>query len=335
MIFLTDDNILNLLEQYNIPGCSVALIKDKTLAYQNSFGIKNLATRDPVNVNTVFECASISKILFAYAVLKFFKTKNLSIDEPLANYYPYPYTEWSFSSDNPNLKFVTARHILSHTSGFSNWDNFEGLHSRKLKFVPGKEFSYSGEGFIYLQRILESLSGYPLAEYMQKNIFNPFNMPNSSYVWLNKYSKNVADGHGKRNYGLDSHWTKGFSAYSLYSTPTDLANFLNEIISADKDDEFRLNQDEIKNMLSPQVKITPFCSWALGWGIEHTPHGDYFWQWGDAGNYQCYVLGSVKQCWGLIIMTNSENGLNFCEKLIPELSQKKHPCTLTTFLKNL
>ena len=87
------------------------------------------------------------------------------------NYYPHPYTEWGFSPDNPNIKLVTLRQILCHTSGFSNWDRLEGIHAGKLKFIPGQKFAYSGEGYIYLQRVLEFLSGCTLAEYMQKNIF--------------------------------------------------------------------------------------------------------------------------------------------------------------------
>ncbi len=335
MIGLSKSEIHRLLEQYNVPGLSVALIESGKIVWLDGFGIKNLVTRDIVTVNTIFEGASLAKTLFAYAVLKFFKKENLSIDEPLVNYYPHPYSEWKFSSDNPSLKLITLRHILSHTSGFSNWDNVEGPHAGKLKFIPGERFSYSGEGFIYLQRVLEYLSGDALSYYMQKNIFIPFNMPNSSYIWLNTFSKNISDGHGSRNIGLDTHWSEGFSAYSLYSTPRDLANFLIEIMSADEGDEFRLNQSEVRDMLSPQVKITSFCSWGLGWGIEHASQGDYFWQWGDAGNYQCYLLGSIKQHWGFIVMTNSENGLEICERLIHEVSGKEHPCASVAFLKVL
>lgn len=88
-------------------------------------------------------------------------------------------------------------------------------------------------------------------------------------------------------------------------------------------------------MLTSQTNITSFCSWGLGWGIEHASHGDYFWQWGDAGDFQCFLLGSIKQRWGIIIMTNSENGLNVCERLIYEASGKEHPCASAEFLKRL
>lgn len=335
MIRLNEIDILDLLEQNNVPGVSIALIEGGKLVWRRGFGIKNLITRVPVDVDTVFECASLAKTLFAYAVLKFFKKEKLSIDEPLVNYYPYPYTEWGFSPENPNIKSVTLRHILSHTSGFSNWDHFEGIHAGKLKFVPGEEFSYSGEGYIYLQRVLEFLSGYSLDQYMKKNIFIPFDMPNSSYIWLDKFSKNISHGHGMRNIGLDSNWSQGFSAYSLFSTPSDMANFLIEIITADKDDEFRLDKDDITKLLTPQINITSFCSWGLGWGIEHTSYGDYFWQWGDTGDFQCFLLGSVKQRWALVIMTNSENGLDICRHLVYETSGIEHPCTLSEFLKRI
>ncbi len=335
MTRFSEATILDLLERHNVPTVSIALVEDGKAVWHREFGIKNLVTRHPVDANTVFEGASLAKTLFSYAVLKFFKKENLSIDEPLVNYYPHPYAEWGFSPDNPNIKLVTLRHILSHTSGFSNWDRLEGLDAGKLKSIPGERFAYSGEGYIYLQRALEFLSGYPLAQYMQKNIFIPFNMPNSSYIWLDKYSKNIADGHGKRNIGLDSHWSEGFSAYSLYSTPSDMANFLIELMTADKGDEFRLDKNDITQMLTPQISITPFCSWGQGMGIEHTSHGNYFWQWGDAGNFQCYLLGSIEQRWGFVVMTNSENGLDVCERLVFEASGKEHPCASAEFLKIL
>jgi hypothetical protein len=88
-------------------------------------------------------------------------------------------------------------------------------------------------------------------------------------------------------------------------------------------------------MLAPQVNITSFCSWGLGFGLEHTDHGDYFWQWGDAGNFQCYLLGSIERRCGIIIMTNSENGLSICNRLVNEVSGKEHPCASTNFLKSL
>jgi CubicO group peptidase (beta-lactamase class C family) len=179
MTKLSEVKIIDLLERNNVPGISIALVEDGKLIWRREFGIKNADTRNPIDVNTVFECASLAKTLFAYAVLKYFKKENLTIDEPLENYYPHLYNKLASSCANPNLKFVTLRHILSHTSGFSNWHRLEGTHVGKLKFMPGEKFPYSGEGYIYLQRVLEYLSCYPLAQYMQKNILIPFNMINS------------------------------------------------------------------------------------------------------------------------------------------------------------
>nr|MBA2649617.1 serine hydrolase [Legionella sp.] len=319
-------------EQTNVPGVSIALVENANLTWSEAVGVKNLTSRGPVDVNTVFEGASLAKTLFSYAVLKFFKKEKLSLDVPLSNYYPHSYTEWGFSADDPNLKLVTLRHILSHTSGFSNWDCLDESKARKLKFIPGERFFYSGEGYIYLQRVLEFLSGQPLAEYMEKNIFIPFNMPNSSYVWLDKFSDIISDGHGKRNEGLDTHWSKGFSAYSLYSTPSDMANFLIEIIKPNQEDEYRLSLSDIHLMMSPQINITPFCSWGLGFGIEQTSYGNYFWQWGDVGDFQSFILGSIEQHWGFVVMTNSGNGLKVCESLIHKVTGKEHPCASIEFL---
>ena len=149
MARLSETYIHHLLEENNVPGVSIAQVESGKLTWCRAFGAKDSIIRNPVDVHTVFECASLAKTLFTYAVLKYFKKENLSIDKPLVDYYPHPYTEWGFSTDNSDLKMVTVRHILSHTSGFNNWDRLEGLHAGKLKFVPEQRFAYSGEAVYY------------------------------------------------------------------------------------------------------------------------------------------------------------------------------------------
>src|SRR5205085_228501 len=119
-----------------------------------------LLTKEPVNTETIFEAASLSKPVSAYAALKLCDKGLLKLDEPLSNYLPEPYI-----ADDPRIKLVTMRHVLTHTPGFPNW-----RRNATLNFInnPGEKFSYSGEGFVYLQAVVEHITRQPLQEYIKR-----------------------------------------------------------------------------------------------------------------------------------------------------------------------
>lgn len=141
----------------------------------HGFGVKNAKIGLPVTAETVFEAASLSKPVFAYGVLKLIDQGKLGLDVPLTTYLPKPYID-----GDERLNKITARIVLSHRTGFPNW---RGKPSLKICFTPGERFSYSGEGYIYLQRVVEHITGKPLNEYITEAVFTPLGMANSSYVW--------------------------------------------------------------------------------------------------------------------------------------------------------
>ncbi|MBN1584175.1 MAG: beta-lactamase family protein, partial [Anaerolineae bacterium] len=161
----------------NVPGLSVALIDDAQVVWQRGFGFRDRDSKDPVTVETIFQAASLSKPLFAYAVLQWSRSGTIDLDRPLSTMLPEPYIP-----DDPRLQQITARNVLSHTPGFPNWRSKD--QSLRIHFTPGERFAYSGEGYVYLQRVIEHLTGQRLDEWMQAQVLGPLNMPNSSYVWI-------------------------------------------------------------------------------------------------------------------------------------------------------
>src|SRR5262245_12589079 len=131
-----------LMKEADIPGMSIVVIRNGKVAWHNNFGVKNTKTAQPVDDNTVFEAASLSKPVFAYAVLKLVEQGKIGLDVPLTKYLPTPYID-----GDPRLEKITARIVLSHRTGFPNWRPGSSL---SIHFTPGERFSYSGEGFIYL-----------------------------------------------------------------------------------------------------------------------------------------------------------------------------------------
>jgi Beta-lactamase class C and other penicillin binding proteins len=129
-------------------------------------GVKNSISLDPITSSTVFEAASLSKPLIAYAALELCENGRLEMDKPLSAYLQSP------ESEDPFLSAVTLRHVLSHTGGFPT-ANLKPGDPLKLEFYPGTQFAYSGESYCYLGRVIEQITGDSLASYMQEHVLTP------------------------------------------------------------------------------------------------------------------------------------------------------------------
>src|SRR6202023_2071285 len=103
--------IPKLMDKAVVPGFSIVIIQDAKLLWRRGFGVKNSASKEPVDNDTVFEAASTSKPVFAYAVMKLVEKGVIDLDTPLTHY-----TSERFLKGDPRLDLVTARHVLSHTS---------------------------------------------------------------------------------------------------------------------------------------------------------------------------------------------------------------------------
>src|SRR3954463_11891030 len=102
-----------LMQESIVPGLSVALVDGGKMFWHRAFGIKDTATKGRVEQETLFEAASISKTVFAYAVMKLCDKGVLNLDTPLIKYGATPLLE-----GDERMEQITARHVLSHTSGF-------------------------------------------------------------------------------------------------------------------------------------------------------------------------------------------------------------------------
>jgi CubicO group peptidase (beta-lactamase class C family) len=157
------ERIPQLCEQTGVTGVAVATVQDGEPAYAQAFGSLSRETPLPV--------ASLTKPIFAYAVLKLCKRGLIDLDTLLTEYLPEPYLV-----DEPFLPLITARHALSHATGFPNWRTETGL---RAAFRPGTAFHYSTEGLIYLQTVVERLTNRPLQNHLVEDIFVPLGMTSS------------------------------------------------------------------------------------------------------------------------------------------------------------
>lgn len=309
------ENLPDLMKERLVPGVSLVIIEDSKVMLHKNLGVKNSQKKDLIDGNTIFEAASLSKPVFAYGVLKLVENGKLDLDTPLVKYLSL-----ADIKDDERINLITARMVLTHSSGLPNWrPKNEAL---KIYFEPGSRFNYSGEGFLYLQKVVEHITGLSLEEYMQKNVFIPLSMSHSSFEW--SYEDPKATGHdGNGNPIIMRDAVPQNAAFTLHTTAMDYAKFIIAIL---KD-----NSKSIHEMLRPQVKLpitgpdsiknnsnklSDSLSWSLGWGIQSINQTDSFWHWGDNGGFKSFILASKTNNSAIIIFTNGSNGLMIISEFI-------------------
>jgi CubicO group peptidase (beta-lactamase class C family) len=187
-------NLPRLLELASVPGLAVAVV-DGGRVWTRGFGQAVEEPRQSVSDRTEFEAASLGKPVFAYAVLRLVDARILDLDRPLFDYLPTP------EANNARMKRVTPRHVLSHTTGLPNWRQQPG--PLEPASDPGKTFSYSGEAYFYLQRVVETVTGKPFARVMREQVLDPLGMKETSYVWLPEFESRMAAGYDGQEKRLD------------------------------------------------------------------------------------------------------------------------------------
>ena len=312
-----DELVPTLIEKHKTPGVSIALIDQGQIVWVKGYGVRNAETKEPVDEMTVFEACSMSKPLFAYAVLKLVEQGKLDLDRPLIEYLDEPYLK-----EEPLHQKITARMVLAHTSGFPNWRKGKPL---TVAFEPGSDYRYSGEGFVYLQRVVEKITGQPMEDWLEPALLAPLKMSHSSYVWQPKYDQQASAGHTKEGTVKTNrnHFTKGNSAFTLYTTPSDYARFLIEMTKSDRSRPHSLTQESIAAMLTPQIDVPDSEKTArgLGWVLSTDPAKPIVSHSGSNGTgFRCYSQFHRTDGSGIVIMTNGVNGRSVWEAIMESLA---------------
>jgi hypothetical protein len=187
--------------------------------------------------------------------------------------------------------------------------------------VKGGKFSYSGEGFVYLQFTVMDLLDQPLLELMEERVFGPLGMTSSGYIWRDGFEENLALPHDENGEVTRKRRpTRGNAAASLHTTANDFGRFLHAVMNGTG-----LADSTIQAMLSPQIEVDTGTTWGLGIGLQDNEQGRGAWHWGDNTGYKAYTLAYPERGVGLIWFTNSENGQQILESLLAVTVGGEHP----------
>jgi D-alanyl-D-alanine-carboxypeptidase/D-alanyl-D-alanine-endopeptidase len=337
--------IEELVTKAHVHGLAISIFNNREPVYTRTFGVKRTDTNEPLQNDTVFYGASLSKAVFGVLVMKLVEEGVIDLDTPLHTYLEKPLSSYEASSKkawHENLKDlasdprhlkITARMCLNHTTGFPNWRWFEKDQKLRINFEPGSRYSYSGEGMTFLQVVLERKTKRTLEDLMREKIFIPYGMTTSSYTWQPRFEKNFCHGHDEAGKVLEKDKDNAARAPStLETTAEDYTRFLRAVLN-----HKGLQESSWKQLFSPQIQILskmqfgPLAaeddpanaarplSYGLGWGIVKTPHGPGVFKEGNGEGFEHYSILFPDAGIGVLLMTNSANGESIFRDLL-ELS---------------
>ncbi len=291
-----------------VPGLSMAVVEDGAVTWTRAFGVLNATMKDVVRADTLFEAASISKAVFAYAVLQLADEGRLDLDRPLVAYH-----RPSYLPDDPLIARITARHVLTHSSGLPALGDDQRPASFKPSFAPGSAFSYSGEGTFWLQLVVEHITGLGLSAFMRTQLFERAGMQHSTFIGDASHASQSAFGHqngvvardqGWRNVlglivPLQEKWNRAIrdwsnddwvraaaeidsakpaparvrfqnAAASMLTTATDCARFITLAMERPQRASWEISDGSRRAMVAPQVAVREGGAlwWGLGWAVQ-------------------------------------------------------------------
>lgn len=304
-IFDNDTKIEKWLLENKVPTLGIGVIKDGKLQQVKVFGTIKKGITAPYN--TIFNVASLTKPITAMVALKLVNLGKWHLDEPVFKYWIDPDV-----SKDKNCKILTTRHILSHQTGFTNWrgNNKDGkLH---FEFEPGTKYQYSGEGFEYLRKALESKFHKSLNELASELIFKPIQMTDTNYFWNNKTDiSRFAIGYDAKGmaYEIEKNKTAN-GADNLLTTVEDYGKFLTSVMNSDG-----LSDNLFNEMVKNQVETKNGKHFGLGFEIYDLGNGEYALSHGGSDKgCQTIVFIFPKTKQGLLIFTNVDDGYKVYEK---------------------
>jgi CubicO group peptidase (beta-lactamase class C family) len=325
--------------KYKIPGIAAALIEHGQLRAIEVFGVRDQKSNAPVSANTIFEAGSLGEPLYAYAVLLLSADGRFNPGAPLPSYLPLPYlrnldpTSASPATEplyDPRFNQITAIRVMNHTSGMPDWAPNQHL---PLRLAPGQKWSYSNEGYLYLQTVMERVTGEPFDAFITRSILGPARMARSGFVWRDVYAGEMAAGYDRSGAPVEIHrYARPAAATTLYTTIRDYAQFVTYILASALAEP--AHESAVSLMLKPTIPVddpAPF-SWGLGLGLEQTGDDLFFFHRENSPGFQSFVIASRKTGSGVVIFTNSGNGLDAIPEILAATIGGNHPILKSTFL---
>lgn len=325
---------------YEVPGVSVAVIRNFALDYMEVHGVKSRATQEPVTERTRFQAASLTKAVSAMGVVSLAQEGSVSLDRNVNDYlvsWEVPYNAFQATEK------VTLRRLLSHTAG-TTVHGFRGYRYTEevptlvqilngeppansppvvVERVPGSAYSYSGGGYEIADQVVRDVTGTTFWEFIHERVLAPLEMVHSTYE--QPLPQSLGDSAASGNYADGSAVPGGHHIYpetaaaALWTTPSDYAQFIIEIQRS-----LRGESNRVLTRANTEMMVTEVMhDYALGLNLRSLHGQTYLWHAGANDGFRGGVLAHPTLGYGVVVLTNSDRGNELTESVLEVIGKRE------------
>jgi CubicO group peptidase (beta-lactamase class C family) len=268
------------LNSWPVAGLAVGVVRHGSLAWFHGEGVADIAAGTPIDQDTVFRIASVTKTITTIAVMQLQEQGLVDLDAPASDYLK----AYRLIPARPGFRPATLRHLLTHTAGVRavrqpsdllrptlGWGTRAGrpvpplagyyrggLH---VDVEPGTKWAYSNHGFATLGQIVEDVSGIPLGRYLRERVFGPLGMDHSDLTRTRRVRPRLATGYLLRSRGLRAVTDREVvpaGGGSVYSTTGDMARYTAALLGGGTNEHGRvLRPATVASMFEPSYQPDP------------------------------------------------------------------------------
>lgn len=321
------------MNQLNTPGVSITVINNGQIEWSNGFGLKNLSTGEKIGNDTIFLAGSVSKPVFALAVMKLVEIGTIDLDRDVNEYLK----SWKIPENGAWQAKITMRQLLSHTAGltvhgFGGYDQSSPVPTTKQilngespansypvvpYILPGTMLKYSGGGVTVAQLVVEDLFEKPFPEIMDELVFKPLNMKNSTYSQKlsQEQKEKTATGYyfNKRPVESGYHLYPEMAAAGLWTNGEDLAKIMIEVQSALKGESSFFKKETVEEMLTVQKGTDDM---GIGFFLEGEKVIERFFHAGWDEGFVTKFISDKKGGNGVVLFINSNEGVGLLDEIV-------------------
>ena len=327
-----DSIVLNKMNQYNIPGLSIGIIRNDSIIYNKGYGVRSIKSNSLVTKNTIFHTASISKLFTAIAVMKLIEQKAIKIDEKLVEILP------ELNYDDKRVENITIKNLLNHTSGLPDitkyhWDNNNqsvnslkdyilGLNL-KLDSDPSSEYQYSNLAYDVLGCVIEKVSGSSFDDFMKENILKKSGMYHSDFRYF-KIPDSLKTVPHSRRWITGNIYERQTYPYTREHAPSSTLNSSSEdlskwMISFLQSLDNELSSINYENLIQPTFEPNEHIG--LGFQLEEIDSFKKVGHYGGDKGFRSYLMMVPEEKIGLVVLANCDYEEDFRQEILHPIAK--------------
>ena len=327
-----DSVVINKMNQYNIPGLSIGLIRNDTIIYNRGYGVRSIKKDNLVTENTIFHTASISKLFTAVATMKLIEQNVITIDDKLVDILP------ELKYDDKRVNYITIKNLLNHTSGLPDinnyhWDNNNQSDNSLKEFVlglnlkldsdPSSEYQYSNLAYDILGYVIEKVSGSTFDDFMKENILNKSGMYSSDFRYFKIHDSLKVSPHSKRWVTKNIYERKTYPytrehapSSTLNSSSKDLSKWMISFLQTLDNSDLNNNYS---TMIEPAFGSNPYIG--LGFQLSDINSKKTIGHYGGDKGFRSYLIMIPEEKIGLVVLANCDYNEDFRQEIIHPIAK--------------